>query len=283
MKTVITSFCLLVFATLFSQDYKGQAFYEYKIQVEVIGDRNMTGSMRKQIEENVKKNYNKTYVLTFNKDESLYEEQQKLDMPGTAGITVLAPTEGAQYKNTRDNLFLQEQDFFGKQFLINDTLPKKIDWKLENESKQIGQYVVFKATAVKKLNAGMQSIHQHSKDEKAAAVSKDSVKSIFDEIEVPVETIITAWYTPQIPVSQGPGEYWGLPGLILEVQAYKTSILCSKIVMNAEEAETIKKPTKGTKVTQEEYEKIVKEKTEEMQEMYSGQRRRGDGMQIRMN
>ena len=29
-------------------------------------------------------------------------------------------------------------------------------------------------------------------------------------------TQIEAWYTLQIPLKQGPAEYWGLPGLILE-------------------------------------------------------------------
>jgi len=55
--------------------------------------------------------------------------------------------------------------------------------------------------------------------------------NVMDEIEIPKEIEIIAWYTPQIPVPQGPGEYFGLPGLILEIQADRTSILCSKIVL----------------------------------------------------
>ena len=39
-----------------------------------------------------------------------------------------------------------------------------------------------------------------------------------------VETI-TAWYTPQIPVSHGPAEYGGLPGLILELI---TAMVCAQ-------------------------------------------------------
>ena len=37
--------------------------------------------------------------------------------------------------------------------------------------------------------------------------SKDSTKStnLLDSIEVPKEIVVTAWYTPQIPVNQGPG------------------------------------------------------------------------------
>ncbi|MCB0424000.1 MAG: GLPGLI family protein, partial [Mangrovimonas sp.] len=62
---------------------------------------------------------------------------------------------------------------------------------------------------------------------------------------------------------------------ILEVNADRTTILCSKIVMNPEEKEEIKKPSKGKEVTQEEYNQIVKEKIEEMREMYGGRGDRG--------
>src|SRR5690606_13601200 len=154
--------------------------------------------------------------------------------------------------------------------------------------KQIGQYVVFKATAIKKLeDTDWQSMRRRNRDgenqKNDAEVKKDSLETnIMDEIEIPKEIEIVAWYTPQIPIQQGPGEFHGLPGLILEVQADRTSILCTRIVLNPKTPEEIKKPTRGQKVTQEEYQKIVKEKVEEMQEMYGG-RGRGRGMQIRMN
>jgi len=95
------------------------------------------------------------------------------------------------------------------------------------------------------------------------------------EIEVPKEIEITAWYTPQIPVNQGPGEYWGLPGLILEVNADRTTILCSKIILNPQEKEEIKVPSKGKEVTRKEYNDTVKQKMEEMREMYGGRNRGG--------
>jgi GLPGLI family protein len=94
-----------------------------------------------------------------------------------------------------------------------------------------------------------------------------------DGFEIPKEVIITAWYTPEIPVNQGPEGYWGLPGLILEVNDDKTIILCSKVVMNAKEKVEIKAPNKGKEVTQKEYDEIVTAKMKEMQEM----RRSGNG------
>ena len=88
--------------------------------------------------------------------------------------------------------------------------------------------------------------------------------------EKPKTMLVTAWYTPQIPVSQGPGEYWGLPGLILEVSSGTTTVLCKEITMNPDEKVTIKMPKKGKKVTREEYNKIVLKKTEEMRDQFRG-------------
>ncbi|MBT8271309.1 MAG: GLPGLI family protein, partial [Bacteroidia bacterium] len=82
-------------------------------------------------------------------------------------------------------------------------------------------------------------------------------------------------YTPQIPLNQGPGEYWGLPGLILEVSSGRTTILCSKIILNPEEKKEIKVPSKGKVITRAEYNETVKQKMKEMREMYGG--RRGGG------
>ena len=68
-----------------------------------------------------------------------------------------------------------------------------------------------------------------------------------------------------------------MPGLILEISADRTIILCTKIVMNPEEKEEIKKPEKGQVVTQEEYTEITTKKIEEMREMYGGRGGRGGG------
>ena len=94
-----------------------------------------------------------------------------------------------------------------------------------------------------------------------------------DEIEIPKEIEVVAWYTPEIPVNQGPGEFWGLPGLILEVSADRTTMLCTKIVLNPEVKEIIEIPEKGKEVTKKEYSDIMKKKMEEMRQMYGGRNR----------
>ena len=83
-----------------------------------------------------------------------------------------------------------------------------------------------------------------------------------------------AWYSPQIPLSQGPLEYWGLPGLILEVNVGNTAILCSKIIMNPGERSKIKAPEKGKIVTKTEYQEIISGKMQEMRNNRGRQRGR---------
>jgi GLPGLI family protein len=97
---------------------------------------------------------------------------------------------------------------------------------------------------------------------------------------MPKEITVTEWYTPEIPVNQGPESYWGLPGLILEVNDGKTTILCSKVVLNATEKADIKPATNGKVISQKEYDETVVKKMEEMRQMYDGQGGRG-GFQMR--
>ena len=283
MKKLIALFALLVSVPTIAQDFQGKAFYESKTSMDMSGWGGRAGQMseerKKQIAERMKSMLEKTYVLTFNKSESLYKEEEKLDAPGGRGgwgAMMGSFTGGAQYKNVKDQAMLQEQEFFGKQFLIKDSLPK-LEWVMGSETKQIGKYTAFKATATKKVDAmdwtNMRRRNRNN-DEKKDAAKKDSTKTnqITEEIEIPKEIEVIAWYSPQIPINQGPGEFWGLPGLILEVQSGRTTILCSKIVMNPEEKDDIKRPSKGQEVTQKEYQETVKKKMEEMREMYGGRR-----------
>lgn len=108
-----------------------------------------------------------------------------------------------------------------------------------------------------------------------SAKTDDVASSKTDPAEEVIEIVeIEAWYTPMIPVSQGPGDYWGLPGLILEVSAGNTTLLCSKIVMNPEEKTKIEAPNKGKVVTKKEYNKIIIDKMQEFRNSYRG---RGNG------
>lgn len=277
-------FILLFSSALMAQDFQGRAYYQSKTTMDMdnFGGNQMSDQQKKMMAERMKSMLEKTYILSFNRTESIYKEEEKLATPGAGGGgwgMMGSFTAGAQYKNVKDQQLIQDQEFFGKQFLIKDSIPQ-LEWKMESESKQIGQYLCFKATAVKKgddMDFGNMRRRNTSNDEKKDdKKSKDSTKSkdLMDEIEVPKEILITAWYTPQIPVNQGPGDYWGLPGLILEASSGRTTILCTKIEINPKDKIEIKAPSKGKVVTKEQYAEIVKDKMKEMQEMGGGRSRR---------
>ena len=93
---------------------------------------------------------------------------------------------------------------------------------------------------------------------------------------------VTAWYTPQIPLNTGPGDYYGLPGLILEVNDGKLQIICSKIVLNPEDKIAIKEPTKGKEVNQKAFDAIREKKMKEMSERRQGRSRDGESFSIQI-
>ncbi|WP_271392492.1 GLPGLI family protein [Aequorivita sinensis] len=287
----ILIFLLLFSVSLNAQNISGQAFYESKTTVDLdemgAGRREMTEEMKKMVSQMMKSALEKTYILTFTKDESIYKEEEKLDAtPINPGFRMMMNsfTPGSQYKNLKTGQIVEENEFFGKQFLVTDSI-RNLDWQMSKESKQIGEYIVFKATAMKKVNPNDFSMArprrnregQNKKENTEVKSDSTEVQDPMDLIEIPEEIEVTAWFTPQIPVSNGPGEYAGLPGLILELNVYRTTLLCSKIVMNPKSAEKIEPPTKGKKVSREEYTKIVKEKTDELRDNFrnSGGRRGG--------
>ena len=275
--------CILALIASFgtqAQSFQGMAIYESKTSTSDMtagfsGNREITPDMKKRIEERMKNMFEKTFILNFDQNASIYVEQEKLEQPGQQGnfrMGSMLGGGGTHYKNIKEKTFTVDREFFGKEFLVQDSLPK-LEWKLEGESKQIGNYMCYKATAVRPVESSDFRNFRRKKEDVAAEKKQDSIKkteqttNFMDQWEMPTEIKITAWYSPDIPISQGPENYYGLPGLILEISDGKTTILCSKVVLNSKEKKEIKAPKKGKLVSQAEYDKIVKEKMEEMREM----------------
>ena len=86
-----------------------------------------------------------------------------------------------------------------------------------------------------------------------------------------------AWFTPMIPVPSGPNQYNGLPGMILHMDFDDgiRQITAVDIVLKDLEKDLIVKPTKGKKVSEEEFDKIREEKIKEMEEEFGGRGGRG--------
>ena len=166
---------------------------------------------------------------------------------------------------------IEDVEQFSKRFRVMEEMELP-QWEMSAETKQIGQYLCYKATMVRVDN----SIDWGSIFSRRARNNqkKDSSKTTKDKEAVKLQKI-TAWYTPQIPVSAGPERYWGLPGLILEINAGRTTMLCTEIVINPEEVVEIKKPSKGKEVSRDEYNVMMKQKSEELRERFQNRRSSG--------
>jgi len=271
MKKTIVLLCL-VFAVAIAntQDFQGIATYKTHTKLDIkLDSSQMGGQMHDQMMSMLKKQFEKTYKLTFNKEESIYKEEEQLEAPKPQGmVMVMVETGGSDvmYKNTKENRYTNQNESFSKVFLIQDEL-KKIDWVLGSETKNIGDYTCYKATYKREVEVM----------ESGISINKD--KEFDNKVELK-EIEVVAWYTPQIPVNSGPGNYYGLPGLILEVNDDSQSIMCSKIVLNPESKVKISEPRKGKKITQEKYDAIMDKKMKEMQNRYDSEHRGRDGETI---
>ena len=150
MKNTITLLTAILFScTIFAQNFQGKATYKSKRKVDIKLDSTQANAeMQSKMIEMLKKQFEKTYTLAFNPTESVYKEEVKLGAPQTSGIEVGMVNSGGSdilYKNTKENRFTNQNDVFGKIFLIKDSL-EKLDWKLEKETRNIGKHTCYKAT-----------------------------------------------------------------------------------------------------------------------------------------
>ena len=266
MKSKVITTLALVFVFLIStsvnetqttQEFQAKAYYFSKSKMDLgkWGAR-LSEAQKKEVEARMKNRLEKGYVLSFNKEESVFVEEDQLDaISGATDSWGKNFAPGKQYKNVKTNTQLQEQEFYGKKFLVQDVL-QPIEWSLESETKKIGNYSCFKATA--SIPSDELTWYSFSWDKLRNTTESDSTQ--VKEVKM---TQIEAWYAPQIPVRHGPLDYWGLPGLILEVSANNTTMLCSKIVLNPDEIIEIEAPSKGKEVSKKEYQEIITDKMKE--------------------
>ncbi len=265
---------------LHAQDFQGKAVYQSKFTLDMkLDSTRVSPAQQQQIMDMMKRQMEKTFELVFDKTTSIYKEEVKLEQEagGFGGMMFIGGAmNGKQFKDVKNKTYARESELMGKNFLIKDTLTT-YNWKMLNETKMIGNYLCFKAEATVK---GSEMSLNFGRNQRNQSENKD------DKIETKErEIVIVAWYTPEIPVNNGPADYWGLPGLIVEVNADRSSLSLVKVELNPKEKIQIKEPDKGKVVSKKEYDEIVAAKMEEMRQNFDGGRQRsGEGhrIQIRM-
>ena len=265
MKKVTTIIVFFLSVTIFAQSFQGKATYkthqkfDFKMKKEKSG---VNSDLQKQLKAQLMKQFQKTYTLNFDKSTSTYKQNEELSSPQSATngmqIKIMGSGGGTDvlYKNINEKRFVDKTEISGKRFLIKDNL-EKYDWEMTSETKNIGNYTCYKATKKREETRSSFSMTDGEKEETKKTVT--------------IETV--AWYTPQIPVSNGPGMFWGLPGLILEIQDGKKTIVCTEIVINPSEKINIKEPSKGKKVSQKKFDQIMDKHSKEMMERFKTKRK----------
>lgn len=260
---------VLMSSVVFSQNFQGKAIYKTHRKFTFKTNKKGDDKLQKQIYEQLKRQFQKTYVLDFTKTESTYKEEKQLAAPNPQAknssiqITVSSGSD-LLYKNIAEHTYKKDVEVSGKRFLITDKLPNE-NWELTSETKKIGNYTCYKAT----------------KTNEVTRKSYTNTDGKHEETEKKETVVTTVWYTPQIPVSNGPKMYSGLPGLILEVQEGKETIVCSEIILNPKEKIEIKEPKRGKKVSQKKFDAIMEKHIKEMYERLRGRKsKKGKGNSV---
>ncbi|WP_158608845.1 GLPGLI family protein [Paenimyroides viscosum] len=228
---------LLILITMASLNATAQSvtvLYEERANIENQLKNVTDPETRKRVSAHLSKATN--YTLYYEDGVSFYIQEQQSDSKNELSLkedtetkkVEIGKNSGGLYKNQNTNEYLHEADVLGKKFLVTDKLVK-YDWTLTDDEKTIGSYKVKKATA--KING---------------------------------EDII-AWYASELPVQDGPKDYYGLPGLIIELIAEKKTYHAIKVTKNNSKL-SITKPSKGEKVNKEKYLKILNEKVNELKQ-----------------
>lgn len=265
IKNILVAVLLLQAGILSAQNFQGKATYHSASKMNFSFSR---GEANEQVSEEIKKQLSKQmqkeYTLLFNVKESTWQEAESLDggkpatasAGGTSFVSISTGSNGILYKNTAEGKYEQEKSVFGKPFLVKDKL-KPFEWQLTGESKKIGNYNC------------QQAVYERVTTRRAFRMVTGDVDEEEESVEEVQDTVkVTAWFTPEIPVSHGPEDYWGLPGLILEVNNGTTTLVCSQVVLNPEDGIELKMPAKGKVVSRDEYVKIQEAKAEEMMKKY---------------
>lgn len=174
------------------------------------------------------------YDLKIKDNESIFELTDELRNGFEANnlkVATALSSRGIYYYNKLNGELIHQKEFTGNLFLV--TLNNDVKWSYTNETKKIQNFNCYKATTIIKFKSGDKMIEKE----------------------------VTVWYCPEIPSSFGPKNYNGTPGLILELREAYVVFYVKKI--EKESISRIEKPTKGISIKEDEYNKIVQEKTEE--------------------
>ena len=235
-RIMLTLFILSLAGASFAQT-QGKVSFEEKIDL-----HRSIPEDRAEMKEMIPPSRSLFFELYYTEASSIYkmveapEEEEVVRSDGGMRMHMrMTPPRREVYKNLEEDLMVDEREFMTKLFLIKgNTTPYA--WKIGDGQKMILDYPC------------LQALYSDTTDK------------------------YVVWFTPQIQISNGPAEFGGLPGMILQVDINdgERVITATELTEMEVDPDILQKPTKGKEVTQEEYDEIVREKRREMREMHGG-------------
>lgn len=225
MKNFLTFSLIIIFNITFSQN--NEVVYELiPAKYERKSENTKVNDLLNEMEVS-----NENYILNFIMSSSSFVVEKQLSEENLELGKELNRARLGYYPlfySKEENTFYVEK---------NGVIVKKIneiEWEITKESKKIDNYICYKA------------------------ICKEQIINRLGEEKT---REIVAWFTPELPYSYGPLEYNGLPGLILELEKLGSKLVAKKITIDNDKTIEIEKP-KGKIITEEEYEKKVKQNFE---------------------
>lgn len=218
------------------------------------------------------KSLTRQFELLFSNNQSLWQpladlNQEANQMAGPSGgpmvnFVRIGGADAVTYHNFEKGIRVSERELPAKTYLVEEPITK-LNWKLTDESKAILGHKAFKATA-DRISTRM-------------VVNMDNGQTT--RKEVPDTSKIVAWFAADIPVPAGPDFQGQLPGLILELDINNGRTIFRALELSPKvNASAIKAPSRGKKVSAEDF---AKEQTKMMDQMMQNRGGgRADGQRV---
>ena len=233
MKITLSFFLLMIIRVSFGQSPEGLISYVSEARLQL----NLPPG-RAEAKANIPESRKENEQLFFNANESLYKPVETGEEEEFAGGGLRVRIERPKreiYTDREKSLRLTQQELFGKNYLIEDSLVIP-PWKFGPETKIILGYECRQAFYT-----------DDSSDPKRE---------------------ITAWYTLQIRPFLGPDEFNSLPGTVLAVDINngERTVVATHVEFRPLKKSELKAPRSGSKVSREEFRRIMEEQMEQMRQ-----------------
>ena len=245
--------------TATAQMKEGKISYERKINMH----RNLPDPQMKSM---IPEFRTDKFELIFNESVSLFRSVVDDEAPdpfanaggggGGMRMNFRMPTANT-FTDVAKQMQYEERAFFEKEFLIVDSL-KQYKWKLSEETKTIAKQLCKKATTM--ITAPQMRMRV------SIGGPGNNTDTAANTPRAPKETELVVWYAENIPVSFGPDNYSGLPGVIMEIDQDNGANVTTAVEVSAKyPKKELVAPTKGEKMNRAQFQENMQKLMQDMQ------------------